>query len=128
MKRKEQFYWCVLFLVIAATATLATGVYCRHREYRKTTQIQMTGVLKAKLPLDIPVAYITRRPDGQFQTVPLADRSGKNYTLHWDHRTDELFISILRGEFGGWIIMNGDYRISDPAAKAKLLSFLKEHH
>ncbi|MGE4563447.1 MAG: hypothetical protein AB7F32_01130 [Victivallaceae bacterium] len=128
MKQKEKVYWCILLLVIIAVATLAAGVYWRNRDYQKTALIQLTGVLKAELPLDIPVIYITRRPSGQFQAFPLSDRSRKNYTLHWDPRTDELFISILRGEFGGWIIMNGDYRISDPTAKAKLLSFLKANH
>ena len=42
-------------------------------------------------------------------------------------RSGRLFFSIRRGEFGGFIIMNGNYRMIDSAVEEKLLVFLKAH-
>ncbi|WP_302455014.1 hypothetical protein [Victivallis vadensis] len=127
MRRKEEFYWLILFCFVAVVAASGVKVYWRNREYRIAEVIRLTAVAGRQITLSVPVKYIPQRPKGNFQVFPVSDRSRKNYVLHWEPRSGRLFFSIRRGEFGGFIIMNGNYRITDSAVEEKLLVFLKAH-
>lgn len=123
--QKGKIYPIIIFFMVVAAVLL--HVICLElmlASYRNVNAITAVNIDGKAFCLKIPVVYGAIVSEGQYEKIPLYTNDGKIFGLHWRRDSGPMFLSISRWEFGGWVVMNARYRITDEAVRKKLHHFL----
>ncbi len=129
LKRKHlpnRLCWAILLFFTLLAVTLLVIVWQKRSTYNTSRILEVTHIGGEAVSINLHLLPVAKIPAENFHKTSVRGKNGEEYVLFWNENT--LYFSLTRLEFGGWIVISGQYE-AEPSPQCdqllRLLTLLK---